>query len=247
MPQKVIHHRPEERKFQAREDQERKRPPGQRIQKFPIRWLPVPNLGAELEASVQWPAQGKRIQEWRAKMIEDYLQTQDTLRRPTPSGLEDWQRRWWESCWEQHYRQFEEEDSIRKEEIKAIKSAQRQTELDRAKEAASQRLRNLTDDELLEISRNIPSYDTESYRRWNEEWDRRRRYEQEAPPFETKHHDYPPPWAKPKHHHNCLPSDDGAGPKHHHDCLPSDDGAGLKHHYDCPPPVDMAALRHHRK
>jgi hypothetical protein len=104
---------------------------------------------------------------WR----EEMMRILDTPQRPTPSGLAEWQRKWWNACWEQHYRPFEEEDKARKAELRAMKEAQRRKELERLKEAEVQRIRNLSDEQLIQECR-IP-VDTIRYALLDEEWNQR--------------------------------------------------------------------------
>jgi hypothetical protein len=100
-------------------------------------WRCVAKLGG-LREQQEWIDRTKAeipslIPAWRAKI----MQTLETPSIPIPSGLQEWQRKWWHRCWEENYRTFSEEDKVTLHGLKGMKSAQRELELLRENCASS--------------------------------------------------------------------------------------------------------------
>jgi hypothetical protein len=84
------------------------------------------------------------VDAWRELM----WQTLEIPQRSPPSGLAEWQRKWWFGCWDQYYAQFKEEDSTKWRAMQALKETQRKAELEKQKEAGERKIREYTDDQL---------------------------------------------------------------------------------------------------
>jgi hypothetical protein len=111
-------------------------------------WRCVKKLGG-LREQQEWREKTKAeipslIPTWRARM----MQTLENSSIPIPSGLQEWQRKWWQQCWEEYYRPFNEEDRSTLRGLKGMRSAQKELELLRKGEEEIHRLNSISLDEL---------------------------------------------------------------------------------------------------
>jgi hypothetical protein len=84
------------------------------------------------------------VDAWRELM----WQTLEVPQRIAPSGLAEWQRKWWFGCWDQYYAQFKEEDDAKRRTMLALRETQRKAELERQHEAWKRKIQEYSDDQL---------------------------------------------------------------------------------------------------